>query len=179
MATQFRGKDQFYWTVLNTAVTLDISRGHLSWKMADLARSSKVSRTLIYYYFGKSKEGILREAVRLFGDEISGATAEKTALWAEGKIAEAFDQSRELLNKIPAIVPFYLLNRSKTSEIGATIRAQERAFFEKIKAYFPNLSQAEQKGLYSLFFGAAFVPEFEYADSSEGIKWILKALALK
>jgi AcrR family transcriptional regulator len=159
-------KDKLYWAVLNSAVSLDVRNGHLKWKVSDLARLSGVSRTLIYYYFGKSKEGILREAVHLFGDLFSVQSPEKVELWKRGDLKEANRQSREILTKIPAIVPFYFLNRTAKSEIGATIREREKVFFKIIDAYFPKLSQQEKKGLYVLFFGLLFTPDISVADTS-------------
>jgi AcrR family transcriptional regulator len=175
MTTASEGKDKFYWSVLNSAVALDVRHGHLKWKVSDLARLSGVSRTLIYYYFGKSKEGILHEAVRLFGDLISGQTPDKVELWKVGNLKEANRSSRELVAKVPALVPFYFFNRLSESDIGIAIRAREKAFFDKIDTHFTHLSQAEKKGLFVLYFGLLFVPDMKQADASAAMDMMLKA----
>lgn len=168
-----REKDELYWAVLNSAVTLDMRHGHLKWKVSDLARVSRVSRPLIYYYFGKSKEAILSEAVRLFGDDLSGSSPKHQALWREGQFKEALERNRELLTKIPAIVPFYYLNRGAKSEMGEAIRTRESAFFKKIETFFPQLTKSDAQGVFALFFGLLFVPNMPEADALRGIELLL------
>ena len=48
-------KDETFWSVLYSAIELDFKRGHLRGTMSELSRMSNVTRSLIYYYFGKSK----------------------------------------------------------------------------------------------------------------------------
>jgi hypothetical protein len=151
-------KDEKYWAVLNAAVSLDIRFGHQKWAMTQLSRQSKVSRTLIYYYFGKSKLGILREAVNLFGAEFAGETPERLAMWKEGRIAESILKSRALLGLIPPLIPFYLLNRELDNELGDAIRLKEKFFKTKLLSFFPHLTADQVNGFFAGFWGAVFAP---------------------
>jgi AcrR family transcriptional regulator len=47
---------------------LEVSKGHLLWRLSDIAKDADVTRSLIYYYFGKEKEVILQEAFRFMID---------------------------------------------------------------------------------------------------------------
>ena len=52
-------KDETYWKILDAVIALEIRRGHQKWTISELSRLSGITRTLIYYYFGKSKLEIL------------------------------------------------------------------------------------------------------------------------
>ena len=151
-------KDEKYWAILNAAISLDIRVGHQKWAMTQLSRQSRVSRTLIYYYLGKSKLGILLEAVNLFGSEFAGVTPERTAMWKEGRIGESIVMSRELLVRIPWLIPFYSLNRDQDNELGKAIKAKEELFKKKLKSFFPHLSRNQIDGLFAGFWGLVFAP---------------------
>jgi len=151
-------KKDIYWQVLNAAIALDIKKGSLKWSMTDLSKLSKVSRTLIYYYFGKSKEGILLEAIDLFGQELSGSTPERIAAWKAGKIAATLLATRDLMNLSPSIRVFYHLNKEKESAVGIRIREFEKKLFKKICTFFPILKRSEQEGLFALILGIALTP---------------------
>jgi AcrR family transcriptional regulator len=168
-------KDENYWRILNSAVSLDIRHGHLKWTMTQLSRVSHVSRTLIYYYFGKSKQTILTEAISLFGAEFAGETPERINKWKGGELAETFLASRELLLRAPALIPFYFLNRSLKNEIGESIRSKEKAFRKKISQFFPDLTLGQREFLFAFFWGLVFAPELENDGIQEAVA-ILKKL---
>ena len=46
-------KDQVRSRVLQAVIAAEVAKGHLKWKVSDLARHAKVSRPLIYYHFGE------------------------------------------------------------------------------------------------------------------------------
>src|SRR4051812_22858182 len=119
------GKDQTYWTILNAAIQLDFKKGHQKWTMSELARTTEITRSLIYYYFGKSRLDILNEAVRLVGEEFFGLSDSKIKLWAKGEIAESVLFTRREIEKSPNLGTFYLIHRNRTSEIGESIRGLE------------------------------------------------------
>jgi AcrR family transcriptional regulator len=150
-------KDEIYWKILDSAVALDVRQGHQKWTMTQLSRSSGVSRTLIYYYFGRSKLGILDEAISIFGNVLTGLTAEHSALWDAGRIAESFiDTRKTLIERSPSVIPFYFLNRTKENEVGQAIRKKEKAYREKLSTRFPGLTAAQRDGVYALLFGIPF-----------------------
>ncbi len=92
--------------ILDAVVRLEVIKGHLRWKMADLSRLSGVQRTLIYYYFGKSKEAILNEAMKTIGDEFFGLSQERLEMWKQGRIKESILKSRESFKQAPHVPLF-------------------------------------------------------------------------
>lgn len=157
--TQSIDKNDLYWKILNAAIALDIKKGHLKWSITDIASASKVSRTLIYYYFGKSKENILLEAIKLFGQELSGQTSERTESWAAGNLAATFCTSRKMLAQAPGIRIFYFLRRNESTILGSAILDFEKSFKQKIATFFPMLSADEVEGIFALFLGIVWAPE--------------------
>jgi len=147
--------------------------------MTRLSKMSRVSRTLIYYYFGKSKLGILREGVNLFGAEFAGVTPERIAMWREGRIAESFLKSRKLLGQMPQLASFYFLNRDQENEVGEAIRAKENQFKEKLSQFFPHLSRPRIDGLFAGFWGAVFAPSLNERAVHEIADALLKSAAEK
>lgn len=162
MASEARAKlttkDETYWNVLNAAIQLDFSRGHQRWTMSELSRVSKITRSLIYYYFGKSKEGLLTEAVKLIGEELFGLNESRIGLWEKGEITESVILTRRLLEKSPHMVAFYMVHRHADSEIGRKLRELEGEHMKKIKRFFPKASDHSIEALFSLFLGLVFAP---------------------
>lgn len=165
-------KEEIYKAVLNAAVELEIQLGHLKWTYSLLARRSKISRSLIYYYFGKSKINILKEATLLFGQELSGVVDDRMKFWAEGKIENGLLKTRELFKVYPYLVPFYFLYRSKDNEIGELIRKYENEGHKKRKKFFPNHSDSELKALYAFHLGLATFPGLKPEDIQTACKII-------
>src|ERR1700745_3649674 len=44
-------KDKHYWNILDAVFRLEVTKGHLRWKISDVSRLAGVQRTLVYYYF--------------------------------------------------------------------------------------------------------------------------------
>jgi AcrR family transcriptional regulator len=156
MATM--NKDDTYWSVLNAAIALDFAKGHQRWTMSELSRSSKVTRSLIYYYFGKSKENILTEAVKLMGEEVFGLNPARRDLWSKGEIAESVVLTRALLEKSPHIMAFYMVHRTAETEIGKSLRELETEYFKKLKRFFPTVNETSIEALFCLFLGLVIAP---------------------
>ena len=96
-------KDENYLKILDAVVRLEVVKGHLRWKMSDLSRMSGVQRTLVYYYFGKSKEVILKEALKTIGDEFFGLSAERLTMWREGRMKESILRTPQKFPNSPHI----------------------------------------------------------------------------
>ena len=80
-------KDEAFWKILNAAIELDYKKGHLKWTMTELSRRSGVTRSLIYYYFGRQKAAILKEAVKIVGEEFVGLNERRTTAMCGGGVA--------------------------------------------------------------------------------------------
>ena len=153
-----RTKDQNYWTILSNAIELDIKKGHTKWTLSDLSRKSDITRSLIYYYFGKEKQIILKEAITLIGEELIGLTPERIKLWKEGRLAESLKKARVLYEKAPYLPLFILINRDKQNMIGEALRLMEDDFAKKIKNFYPNCSPHQINSIFIIYWGLAFSP---------------------
>lgn len=151
-------KDETFWSVLNSAIELDFRRGHLRWTMSELSRMSKVTRSLIYYYFGKSKEAILIEAVKLIGEEFFGLNPARIDLWEKGQIAESVLQTRHLMEKCPHMGTFYMVHRQEQTEIGASLRQLEIEYRQKLKKFFAKAPEPGLEAIFGLFMGMVITP---------------------
>ncbi|MCB0385274.1 MAG: TetR/AcrR family transcriptional regulator, partial [Bdellovibrionales bacterium] len=147
-----------FWKVLNAAIELDYKKGHGKWTISDLARKSDITRSLIYYYFGRSKENIIHEAVKIIGEEMIGMSPERQALWKRGELVESMLQARRIYEKCPALAPFVLEHYHRPTELGKTIRHLENEFCQKLHATFPNLDESQVRSLYSVYWGLSFSP---------------------
>ena len=148
MKAEKNSKDKVYWSILNSAIELDIKKGHLKWTLSDLSRKSDITRSLIYYYFGKGKKNILTEAIKIIGEEIIGLNEERMKLWETGQLVESMKKARELNDKAPYIPLFILENQNKQNDIGETLREIQNNFIKKLKHFFPGLSDGQISGIY-------------------------------
>ena len=171
-------KDQLYWKILNAAIALDLQKGHLKWSISSLALHCNISRTSVYYYFGKSKHDILTEAVSLIGQELSGSTPARKELWDRGELAAGFRASRLILQQTPELRTFYFIHRQKNNEIGRLIRKNEQKFYKKIGTYFPGAA-ALSEALFSMFLGIVFDARLSDSGADEAVKIILQGIEAK
>ncbi len=173
-----RDRDQTFWKVLNAALDLDFRKGHLKWTLSELSRKSAITRSLIYYHFGRSKLAILQEAVRVIGEELIGVDPERIEQWRTGNWKSSVMHSRELLVQSPSLANFYLLHRSRPTEIGEGIRKLEDDYMKKLKIIFPQLAAPAHHALFAFFFGVTFAPNVDEAAVDYALR-TLKSLTRK
>ncbi len=159
MATEKNKKDEVYWQVLNCAIELEFKKGHLKWTMTELARKSKITRSLIYYYFGQSKIDILRAAVDIIGKEFTGVdNLKRMELWLKEDFEQSLIEAREIYEKMPHLCSFYLNYREKNNEIGEALQQIEKSFMKKIKVRAPKATQQQINTLFAVYFGIGYSP---------------------
>lgn len=172
-ASELNSKDRTYWTVLQTAIDLDSRKGHLKWTISDLSRASGITRSLIYYYFGREKEKILYEAVRLVGEDLFGLSESRRILWSRGEIAESIWRSREVFLAQPLMQSFYFAQRSRETSIGEEIRELEKKHFDKLRNYFPSLNSSEYQQCIAVIIGLVFAPGIDRQAVDAAVdRWI-------
>ncbi len=152
-------KDANYIQILDAVVRLEILRGHLRWKMAELSRMSGVQRTLVYYYFGKSKEAILNEALKTIGDEFFGLSSERISMWKSGRMKESILATRARFKQAPHVAQFFFHWRHQPSAVQTGLKQLEKRFREKVKSQFPQISKDDEEAVYTIFFGLVLVPD--------------------
>ena len=159
-------KEEIFWAVFSTVIKLDLLRGYLQWTHSELSRQSKVHRTLIYYYFGKSKEEILSAAVDYLGKEYFGLNEERLDLWKQNQIFESIHRSRVLWKKSSYVYSFYILRREQDNIAGQKLRELESLYEKKLRSFLPHLSQELFDAVQAILFGLAVSPRL----SDEGLK---------
>ncbi|HRK08206.1 MAG TPA: TetR/AcrR family transcriptional regulator [Pseudobdellovibrionaceae bacterium] len=169
---KMRDRDSTFWRVLNAALELDFRKGHLKWTMSDLSRKSGITRSLIYYHFGRSKSSILREAISVIGEEIVATNPERTAMWRDGRWAETVKLSRDVANQAPNLCNFYLTHRDRPTEIGEEIRSLEATYIRKLQRLFPEFEPAAIRAMFGFFFGIVFAPHVD----DEAVQVAIRAL---
>jgi len=166
-------KDKVYWAVLSATIELDLKKGHLKWTLSEVSRKSKVTRSLIYYYFGRSKAGILEEACRIIGDELVGLNDERLRLWQKGQFLQSLMAARDIYDKAPFIPSFIQSHIRSDNIIGENLRAIETRFMKKIENFFPHLSEDEVLAIYAIYWGAVFTPPC----SEKALEHVVRALS--
>ncbi len=169
-ASREEKKDQVYWTILNAALVLDFRKGHQKWTLSELSRTTGVTRSLIYYYFGKDRMSILQEAIRFIGEEFFGLTPKRLQLWKDGKIATAVLITRAAIEQTPALGAFYLAHRFRPTELGESFRKLENQYVKKLSGFFPKLGPDQIRALYGLMFGLVFAPNLTEAAIDEAVR---------
>lgn len=166
-------KDEAFWSILSAAIELDVKKGHLKWTMSDVARKSGITRSLIYYYFGRSKLDILKEAINIIGSEFGGVNEERMAMWRQGQLAESMLKTRRMYEKAPYLSTFFSDHLRSENEVGALLRDLIDRFIKKLKHFYPKATDDEIYALYSLFWGVSFAP-FVPENSVRIISSVLK-----
>lgn len=165
-------KDENYWKILNAALELDVKKGHLKWTVSDLSRKSRVTRSLIYYYFGRSKLELLKEAIHLIGSEISGLTSSRDQLWGDGDLLESLGRARAIYEKAPFICQFIYEHQNQSNEIGISLREVQDRFREKLKKYFSVEESAGVRALFGVYWGLLFAPEQDHESHQIAIEYL-------
>lgn len=151
-------KDDVYWKVLNCALELEVKKGHQKWTMTELGRKSKITRSLIYYYFGRSKMDILQAAVNIIGEEFIGLSNQRQELWNSEEFETGLLETRKMYDRMPYLCSFYLDNRDKDNDIGFALRKVDQAFKSKLKKAAPKASPEQINTLFAVYFGIAYSP---------------------
>lgn len=144
--------------ILHAVIALEMGKGHLKWKVSDLARKVGVSRPLIYYHFGKTKQQILDQSILLVAEEFFGLSPEREALMREGRAVESLLLSRELFFKHPDFAVFYLKWRMQKSPVQKKLVEIEERYQDMLRKYFPRLNSTAIRALHGLLYGIVTAP---------------------
>jgi len=161
--------------ILNKVVELETRRGHLKWKVSDLARLSKVSRPLIYYHFGKTKREILVSSLEIVSSEYFGLNQERISMLKSGKGWESVLQTREMFLSKPAFATFYLKWRMTKSPFQEIFIKIEKQYQNSLQLNFPHFSKAKIIALHAILQGVVTAP-FLTADALNEIFELTKRL---
>ncbi|MBH47497.1 MAG: hypothetical protein CME71_04955 [Halobacteriovorax sp.] len=147
-----------HYKILNSVTKLEVNKGHLSWTISQVAADSGVSRTLIYYYYGKEKEKLLNEAMKFMVQTVFNLEGIEPV---EPK--ERIKVVLEQLKKMPYLLVLFYLNRRAESELGDVIRDGEQKLFAVFRSIFPQAKDEEFMMIYLLELGCALHGDVEHS----------------
>lgn len=147
MATQ--SKEDVYFAVCNSILKMEVEKGHLKWTLSEISRESGITRSLIYYYFGKEKQKALEEASKFILSQFFNIERTKTM-----GIRERLRQVLLDVKKMPYLFVFYFLEKNNGGEIGHMIKEAERLLMANMTKEFPTLSETQILEIYLKELGA-------------------------
>lgn len=157
-------KEKIYMNILRTVLRLELQKGHLNWSLSEISRLSDVTRSLIYYYFGKNKKEIYNEAISYFS---------KT-MFRIDKIPDDFTAPERIkillktLKENPFLFIHFYNNKIKGTPIGTDLRNIEKKLMGKLSHEFPGLLENELLLIYVIELGI-----LAYQDADDAfISWI-------
>ena len=113
-------------------IRFDTNYGRLKWKVTDLARYTKMSRSRIYEVLGQKKSVMLENSLSILLDDLYGLSTEKRLVASTKERFHCFMQSRKTVIDHPELLSFYFQNRNAKDRIGQIIREKEKLFLEWI-----------------------------------------------
>ncbi|PIP89942.1 MAG: hypothetical protein COW01_00525 [Bdellovibrionales bacterium CG12_big_fil_rev_8_21_14_0_65_38_15] len=143
-------KEDIHYKILGSVTKLEVNKGHLLWTISQVATDSGVSRTLIYYYYGKEKEKLLSEAMKYMVQTVFNLEGLDPIMPRE-RIKLVLQQ----LNQMPYLLVLFYLNRRADNEIGQIIKDAEESLFSLLKKLSPGLTKESFMMIYLLELGCA------------------------
>ena len=157
-------KNEKFFRISLSIFALETAKGHLRWKVTELEKKSKVSRTLIYRYFGKNKAEIFKNRLEIFLNEFYGFA---DTLNSPSNFAEQIEGARRLLKENRDAVIFYQKWRLTDSPIKDIFIKTEEKFRKKLKKMFPHLSSEEILLVHSCMHGLVTSPFLEPKEAKK------------
>ena len=162
--------------ICNEIFALEGRKGHLKWTVTELARKCKVSKSLVYYHFGKSKTEIFNSSFETVSRELWGLTREREAMISEGRLLDSMLASHKMHIETPEFTVFYFRYRHSPSAIGERIRDYDRQYQERLKRVFPHFSTQELAALQAMFHGLVISPIAHEEAFKFAVQWLTPVL---
>ena len=160
--------------VLNQVLSLEVSKGHLKWKVSDLARMTGMSRPLIYYHLGNTKRAILENSMDLLAQEFYGLGGKRagTGEMSHRNLVDALIEAQAFLAEVPLLVVFYSKCRAGNSPLHKKFVEIEKRFQQKLARQFQNFNKIQIIALYSIIHGVVTSPFVSVESIREAVKLI-------
>lgn len=150
--------------IMEAVIELEVVKGHLKWRMSDLARTSGVTRSLLYYYFGQNKKHIFKQAVDYYIGEFLDFRLERAEKFRRGEIIDLISTTRKKLRRSPYFLQFYAKHRLEETEVSPIFQMAEKKYFENLRDSLPKKWQHLSRVLWALVFGLAVQPNVTESD---------------
>ena len=158
--------------LLNEVFSLEIQKGHLKWKVSDLARNCDVSKSLVYYHLGSGKEAILNSCLEIVASEFYGLDARREKMVREGNLYDSLKYTRNMFLKTPAFTIFYLRWRLTSTELGKKLKSLDQRYQARLAQLFPHLSAEQRQAVHALFYGLVTMPEMSEQALRLALNWL-------
>lgn len=156
--------------VIEAIFRLENQKGHLKWSVSQIATAAKISRSLVYYHFGKTKKDILHSCLDEVLLEFYGLTQERRQM----RLLDSLLLSHRMYRNNPYYAVFYQKWRHQPSLIAQKYQKIEKLYDEKIKETFPKATSHQRLAIQAFFHGLVTAP---YVDQN-AIEAALKMLGL-
>lgn len=142
----------------------DFNHGHLKWKVTEVTRLSRISRSRIYEPLGNTKKKMVMCALGMICDEIFEISSYENEPCQLRSGSGPIIRAKKMILDSPELLAFYFCNRTRTCEIGSLIREYENRF----RAAMDGQTNAENKSKVNCFvaimFGLTLTPFFTDLD---------------
>ena len=137
-----------YFRICDVLLRLEVQKGHLKWSISQVSREASVTRTLIYYYFGSTKESLLHEAFHYMLHTIYGDYTERLGL--EKRVTKI----TAITKKNPYLFMLWYLNRGTDSMLGQMIEEKEGKILELLQSRIEGSTELDILKIYLMEVGA-------------------------
>lgn len=148
--------EEVHFRILNAVTKLEVAKGHLNWKIAEVAKEADVTRSLIYYYLGKEKDVILKEAVKFMISRIFNLSQQNSV-----GIRERIKIVRDQIIQMPYLLALYMINKGADNDISAIICEAESELFELLKQKYPAVDPREHLRIYLMELGVCLYRDID------------------
>ena len=153
-----KSKENDIERIMEAVIELEMTKGHLKWRMSELARTSGITRSLLYYYFGKNTKNILTEAVNYYCAAFFQFRLDRAEKIRRGEIVELISVARNRLRKTPYLLQFYAKHRLESTDVSPLFQKAEKHYFENLRESLPVRWRPLARVLWALVFGLAVQP---------------------
>lgn len=144
------GKEEVFFRICNSVLKKEVEKGHLQWTISDVARDADVTRSLVYYYFGKEKEKVFTEAWKYMVSMFFNFSEEGRTLPINQRMFNILNS----MKRMPYLFILFFLQKANKTEIGGEIAKAEEQLMAVFQAEYPSYSRTEILRLYLLELGA-------------------------
>lgn len=143
-------KDEVFYRICNAVLKLEVEKGNLNWRLSDVSREADVTRSLIYYYFGKEKEIILEEAYKFMLDVIFDVDDKNSGL----PFNERTNIAIKTVMEMPYVFVLFFLEKNRDTKISRMIKDTEEKHLRRLSKEFKDASPEAIKRMYLVQLGA-------------------------
>ncbi len=149
MSENQQEKEEVHFKICNSVLKLEVNKGHLKWTISEISKDSGVTRSLIYYYFGKEKQVLLDEALRYMIQVFFNLDDDRSL-----GLPVRMNKVLSKLKDMPYAFILFFLERRRDSDIAHVIRQAEERLMGRLKNEFPDMSEDELLRIYLLELGS-------------------------